>query len=132
LPDNASTIPLTTVLPEIIALIPAGERQLAEQVLHVPRLQVDGELADTLTATPTAFDFIVADGVVLKQIRYAGRNSLELLGPGDVLAPPLTPSRRSNREPPAPIKPTAQHRSGHRRPLPHRRTALAAALRRRT
>jgi CRP/FNR family cyclic AMP-dependent transcriptional regulator len=92
--DNASTIPLTTVLPEIMKLIPAGERQLAEQVLHVPRLQVDGELADMLTATPTAFDFIVADGVVLKQTRYAGRNSLELLGPGDVLAPPLTPSRQ--------------------------------------
>jgi hypothetical protein len=44
LPDSASTIPLTTVLPEIIALIPADQRQLAEQVLHVPRLQVDGEL----------------------------------------------------------------------------------------
>jgi hypothetical protein len=88
LPDNALTIPLTTVLPEITALIPAGERQLAEQVLlHVPRLQLDGELAGTLTATPTAFDFIVADGVVLKQTRYAGRSSLELLGLGDVLAP---------------------------------------------
>jgi CRP/FNR family cyclic AMP-dependent transcriptional regulator len=94
LPDIASTIPLTTVLPEITALIPAGERQLVEHVLHVPRLQVNGELADTLTATPTAFDFIVADGVVLKQTRYADRNSLELLGPGDVLAPPLTPSRQ--------------------------------------
>jgi CRP/FNR family transcriptional regulator, cyclic AMP receptor protein len=81
-------------LPEIMTLIPASERQLVEQVLHVPRLQVDGDLADTLTATPTAFDFIVADGVVLKQTRYAGRNSLELLGPGDVLAPPLTPSRQ--------------------------------------
>jgi CRP/FNR family cyclic AMP-dependent transcriptional regulator len=94
LPDNASTIPLTTVLPEITASIPAGERQAAERVLHVPRLQVDGELAGRLTATPTAFDFIVADGVVLKQTRYAGRNSLELLGPGDVLAPPLTASRQ--------------------------------------
>jgi CRP/FNR family cyclic AMP-dependent transcriptional regulator len=92
--DSTLTIPLTTVLPEITALIPAGERQLAEQVLHVPRLQVNGELADTLTATPTAFDFIVADGVVLKQTRYAGRDSLELLGAGDVLAPPLTPSRQ--------------------------------------
>lgn len=92
--DDASTIPLTTVLPEITALIPAGDLQLAEQVLHVPRLQVDGELADTLSAAPTAFDFIVADGVVLKQTRYAGRTSLELLGPGDVLAPPLTPSRQ--------------------------------------
>jgi CRP/FNR family cyclic AMP-dependent transcriptional regulator len=94
LPDNALTIPLTTALPEITELIPASERQLAEQVLHVPRLQVHGQLGDTLAATPTAFDFIVADGVVLKQTRYAGRNSLELLGPGDVLAPPLTPSRQ--------------------------------------
>ena len=88
------TIPLTTALPEIAELIPASERQLAEQVLHVPSLRVDGELADTLTGTPLAFDFIVAEGVVLKQTRYAGRNSLELLGPGDVLAPPLTPSRQ--------------------------------------
>ena len=70
--DSALTIPLTTVLPEITALIPAGERQLAEQVLHVPRLQADGELRDTLTATPTAFDFIVADGVVLKRTSYTG------------------------------------------------------------
>src|ERR1700722_4665332 len=77
-----------------MAMIPVGERQLAEQVLHVPSLQVDGELADTLTGTPLAFDFIVADGVVLKQPRYAGGNSLELFGPGDVLAPPLTPSRQ--------------------------------------
>jgi CRP/FNR family transcriptional regulator, cyclic AMP receptor protein len=92
--DDASTIPLMTVLPEIAALIPAGDHQLAEQVLYVPRLQVDGELAGTLSATPTAFDFIVVDGVVLKQTRYAGRTSLELLGPGDVLAPPLTPSRQ--------------------------------------
>jgi CRP/FNR family transcriptional regulator, cyclic AMP receptor protein len=92
--DSALTIALTTVLPEITALIPAGERQLAEQVLDVPRLQVDGELGDTLTAMPTAFDFIVAEGVVLTQTSYAGRNSLELLGPGDVLAPPLTPSRQ--------------------------------------
>jgi CRP/FNR family transcriptional regulator, cyclic AMP receptor protein len=89
-----STVRLTTVLPEITALIPAGDRQLLDQVLRVPSLHVDGDLADTLTATPTAFDFIVADGVVLKQTRYAGRNSLELLGPGDVLAPPLTPSRQ--------------------------------------
>jgi CRP/FNR family cyclic AMP-dependent transcriptional regulator len=92
--NGTSTIPLVTVLPEITALIPASERQLAEQVLHLPRLQVHGEMADALIGTPTAFDFIVADGVVLKQTRYAGRTSLELLGPGDVLAPPLTPSRQ--------------------------------------
>jgi CRP-like cAMP-binding protein len=33
-------------------------------------------------------------GSCSKQTSYAGRNSLELLGPGDVLAPPLTPSRQ--------------------------------------
>lgn len=87
-------IPLPTVLPEITALIPAADQQLAHRALHVPKLRGAGELGDVLTTAPTAFDFIIAEGVVLKQTYFAGRTSMELLGPGDVLGPPLTPSRQ--------------------------------------
>ena len=88
-------ISLPEVLPEIAAHIPAGDRELALQVLSVPALRAtDQPLDDILAATPTAFDFIIVDGIVLKQTSYAGRQALELYAPGDVLAPPLTASRQ--------------------------------------
>jgi CRP/FNR family transcriptional regulator, cyclic AMP receptor protein len=92
--QTTSTISLAAVLSEIVALIPAGDHQLAHEILTVPLLRTDGELGEVLATTPSAFDFIIVEGFVLKQTEYAGRNSLELLGPGDALAPPLTPSRQ--------------------------------------
>jgi CRP/FNR family cyclic AMP-dependent transcriptional regulator len=86
---------LPEMLPEIAARIPPGDHELAHQVLSVPALRAtNGPLDDVLATTPTAFDFIIVDGIVLKQTSYAGRQALELQGPGDVLAPPLTPSRQ--------------------------------------
>jgi CRP/FNR family cyclic AMP-dependent transcriptional regulator len=88
-------ISLPEVLPEIAAHIPTDDHELAQQVLSVPTLQATDEpLDDLLATTPTAFDFIIVDGIVLKQTSYAGRHALELHGPGDVLAPPLTGSRQ--------------------------------------
>ena len=92
--EREPTVALTDVLPEIVALIPVGDHRLARRVLHVPVLPAAGELDHVLAAHPDAFDFIIVDGLVLKQTRYAGRSSLELLGPGDVLAPPLSRVRQ--------------------------------------
>jgi CRP-like cAMP-binding protein len=88
-------ISLPAVLPEIVAHIPQGDHELAHRVLSVPTLRATDEpLDDILTSMPTAFDFIIVDGIVLKQTSYAGRHALELYAPGDVLAPPLTAGRQ--------------------------------------
>ena len=47
-----------------------------------------------MAAAPTAFAFLVAEGVVLKETVLAARSALEVLGPGDVLAPPLSDARQ--------------------------------------
>ncbi len=55
----------------------------------------DADLAEVIsTQIPGAFDFVIVDGVVLKETTLAGRSALELLGRGDLLAPPLTPARQ--------------------------------------
>jgi CRP-like cAMP-binding protein len=52
-------------------------------------------LAEILaTRQPNAFDFIIVEGVVLKETRLLSRTAVEILGPGDVLAPPLTAIRQ--------------------------------------
>jgi CRP-like cAMP-binding protein len=83
---TTSTISLVDLLPEIVEFISADERHEAPQALMVPSVRAEGELADVLSTAPS--DFVVVEGIVLKQMRYAGRDSLELLDPGDVLARP--------------------------------------------
>jgi CRP/FNR family cyclic AMP-dependent transcriptional regulator len=58
----------------------------------MPRLVArDVDLAETLAHTGTdGFDFLVIEGIVLKETRLSTRAALELLGPGDVLGPPLS------------------------------------------
>ncbi len=92
----ASVVGLAAVLPEILSSVPAEDRELAERTLVVPLLSArDEDLADVVTAqTPGAFDFLIVDGVVLKETSLASRSALELLGPGDLLAPPLTAVRQ--------------------------------------
>lgn len=77
-----------------MTLIPPDDHERARQALMVPQVNVGGEFGETLATMPSAHDFVIVEGVVLKQTRYAGRDSLELLSPGDVLAPPLTASRQ--------------------------------------
>jgi CRP-like cAMP-binding protein len=88
----AAAISLLDVLPEIAATIPSKDRELAERALMAPRLIArDADLADTLAHTGSnGFDFLVIEGVVLKETRLVNRAAVELLGPGDVLGPPLT------------------------------------------
>jgi CRP/FNR family transcriptional regulator, cyclic AMP receptor protein len=87
---------LVATLPEIAAVIPSEERDLAERALTASVISAcDEDLADSLAAhAGSAFDFLVIEGVVLKETTLAGRMALELLGPGDVLAPPLTVVRQ--------------------------------------
>jgi CRP/FNR family transcriptional regulator, cyclic AMP receptor protein len=55
----------------------------------------DEDLFEVLgTRTHGALTFLVVEGVVLKVTSFAGRSALELLGPGDLLAPPLTAARQ--------------------------------------
>lgn len=83
-------------MPEILASVAAEDRPLAEQTLIVPLISArDTDLADVIrTQIPGAFDFLIVDGVVLKETTLARRSALELLGRGDLLAPPLTAARQ--------------------------------------
>jgi len=91
-----ATISLADVWPEIVGLMAPDDRQVVRDTLVVPAMYAKGgELGTLLATAPSAFDFVIVDGIVLKQTHYAGRDSLELLGPGDVLAPPLTPTRQA-------------------------------------
>jgi CRP-like cAMP-binding protein len=94
--SRAPGIALASVWPEIEDLIPAEDREIAARVLVAPLLTSANEDLSRLmvAAAPTAFDFLVAEGVVLKDTVFAARSALELLGPGDVLAPPLSAARQ--------------------------------------
>jgi CRP/FNR family transcriptional regulator, cyclic AMP receptor protein len=93
---GVSSVGLATVLPAILGSVPAADHELAERTLIVPLVTArDVDLAEVIGAQiPGAFDFLVVDGVVLKETSLAGRSALELLGSGDVLAPPLTTVRQ--------------------------------------
>jgi CRP/FNR family cyclic AMP-dependent transcriptional regulator len=88
----APAVSLATVWPEILARVPVEDRQLAERALLLPLISArDEDLADAITTQiPEALDFVIVDGVVLKETTLADRSALELLGPGDLLALPLT------------------------------------------
>lgn len=93
---SAATVRLAPVLPDILASVPAEDRGLAERTLVVPLVSArDEDLAEAIgMLTPGAFDFLIVGGVVLKETTLGRRSALELLGPGDVLAPPLTAARQ--------------------------------------
>jgi CRP/FNR family cyclic AMP-dependent transcriptional regulator len=84
------------VLPDILAGVPAEDRDLAAEMLSVPLVSArDEDLAEVISAQlRDAFDFLIVDGVVIKETVLHRRAALELLGAGDVLAPPLTAVRQ--------------------------------------
>jgi CRP/FNR family transcriptional regulator, cyclic AMP receptor protein len=93
---SVTTASLVATLPEILASVPATDRLVVERTLIVPLVSArDEDLADVIsTQIPGAFDFVIVEGVVLKETTLARRSALELLGRGDLLAPPLTPARQ--------------------------------------
>lgn len=95
-PYSAPAVSLAKVLPDILAGVPAEDRDVAGRTLSVPLVSAcDEDLADVIgTQIPDAFDFVIVDGVVIKQTVLQHRAALELLGAGDVLAPPLTATRQ--------------------------------------
>ncbi len=88
---RVGAVSLVSAFPEFADRIPAKDRQIAERAVIAAVLTArDGDLRDVLASrAEDAFDFLVVDGVVVKETSLAGRSALELLGPSDVLAPPL-------------------------------------------
>ena len=89
-------IELLAAWPEIAAFIPPGDLHLARRALLVPVVRADDEdLFDVLGPRAHAmFTVLVVEGVVVKTTTLAGRSALELLGAGDLLAPPLSAARQ--------------------------------------
>jgi len=100
-PDAAHAAPLTTVdlvdaWPETAGLVPSADLALARRAL-VARVitATDEDLFELLARrAPGGLTLFVVEGVVRKVTSFAGRSALELLGPGDLLAPPLTAARQ--------------------------------------
>src|SRR6185312_9500816 len=92
----APTVSLAAVFPELLEGVPAKERPVAARALVARLLSGrDEELGDVMRQrAPGALDFLIVEGVVLKQTVLDGRAALELLGPGDVLAPHLSAARK--------------------------------------
>jgi CRP/FNR family cyclic AMP-dependent transcriptional regulator len=91
-PAPGGLIALSRVLPDIASAVPPADRTLVDRVLVAPLLSArDEDLAAVLSnASHGVFDFVIVEGVVLKDTTFASRSALELLGPGDILAPPLS------------------------------------------
>lgn len=89
-------IELLAAWPEVAAFIPPGDLHLARRALLAPVVTArDEDLFDALGPRARAeFIFLVVEGVVVKTTTLAGRSALELLGPGDLLAPPLSATRQ--------------------------------------
>jgi CRP-like cAMP-binding protein len=91
-----TTIALVDAWPEVAGFVPSADLALARPAL-VARVVTaeDEDVFDVLgTRARGALAFLIVEGVVLKVTSFAGRSALELLGPGDLLAPPLTALRQ--------------------------------------
>ena len=97
-PDAArlTTIELVDAWPEIQAFVPSADLPLARRTLLAPVIAANDEDVFELLGTRArgALGFLVVEGVVLKVTAFAGRAALELLGPGDSLAAPLSAARQ--------------------------------------
>jgi CRP/FNR family cyclic AMP-dependent transcriptional regulator len=92
----ATTVDLVDAWPEIAGFVPSGDLALARRVLFARVIAaMDGDIFEVRgRRTHGALACLVVEGVVLKVTSFAGRSALELLGPGDLLAPPLTALRQ--------------------------------------
>ena len=92
----ASGVSLFHVWPDIAGRLSPEERGVAERALAAPLVRArDEDLSAALAVEPgDAFNFVLVEGTVLKETTLAGSSALELFGPGDVLAPPLSAIRQ--------------------------------------
>jgi CRP/FNR family transcriptional regulator, cyclic AMP receptor protein len=91
-----TTIDLVDAWPEIAGFVPSADLALARRALVARVIAAqDEDLFERLgTRAHGGLTFLVVEGVVRKVTSFAGRSALELLGPGDLLAPPLTAARQ--------------------------------------
>jgi CRP/FNR family cyclic AMP-dependent transcriptional regulator len=91
-------ITLGEILPDALARIPTEDLELAQRLLLMPvhRARDEDLIGIFRSSSEHAFDFVVTEGVVLKETTLCGRAAYEILGPGDVLAPPLTTMQQAD------------------------------------
>jgi CRP/FNR family cyclic AMP-dependent transcriptional regulator len=91
-----SGVSLLRVWPDIAERLDPEERGAAEKALVVPLLRArDEDLAAALALEAgDAFDFVLVEGLALKETTLSTYSALELLGPGDILAPPMSATRQ--------------------------------------
>ncbi len=91
-----SGVSLLRVWPDIAGRLAPEERGVAERAVVAPLVRArDEDLAAALAGEPgDAFDFVLVEGTVLKETTLASSSALELFGPGDVLALPLSATRQ--------------------------------------
>jgi CRP/FNR family transcriptional regulator, cyclic AMP receptor protein len=97
LASTLTSVDLVEVWPEIAGSVPPADVALARRALVARVITARDEDVFELLGTRArgALTFLVVEGVVLKVTEFAGRTALEVLGPGDLLAPPLTPARQA-------------------------------------
>lgn len=87
-------VSLLRVWPDIGGRLAPEERDIAERALVAPLVRArDQDLAAPLAVEP-GDAFVLVEGTVLKETTLATSSALELLGPGDVLAPLLSATRQ--------------------------------------
>jgi CRP/FNR family cyclic AMP-dependent transcriptional regulator len=89
-----SGVSLLRVWPDIAERLDPEERDVAERALMLPVLSGRDQDLTTALEVGDAFDFVLVEGTVLKETTLAAHSALELLGPGDVLAPPVSAARQ--------------------------------------
>lgn len=92
--DTSRGVSLLRVWPDLADRLGAEERAAAERTLAVPVLRARDEDLTAALAAVDAFNFVLVEGTVLKETTLAAGSALELLGPGDVLAPPVSAARQ--------------------------------------
>lgn len=82
--------------PDMAEKLDHEERGATERALVVPLLRTQDEYLATelVRHAADAFNFVLVEGTVLKETTLRARSALELLGPGDVLAPPVSATRQ--------------------------------------
>lgn len=82
---------LTDALAELEDAVPDEDRALADRVLAVPAITArDAPLTAALGGDGDVWQYVVVDGVVLKETALLDLPALEVLTPGDLVAPALT------------------------------------------
>jgi hypothetical protein len=88
-----SRIALLDAEPDLGTFLTAEQREQAGRVqLHVHKLRGDFDFAAVLLER-RGFGGLIIDGMVLERLHAGDQPTLRLLGPGDLLSPPLAPSR---------------------------------------